>query len=58
VCDPDGRFALGAREPSSSEGTLAQVSIYGVAAARWSILGGTALVRLGRLFLPHPREVE
>jgi hypothetical protein len=35
------------------------MSIYGVAAARWSILGGTALVRLGRLVLPHPKqEVE
>ena len=34
-----------------ARGTLPQASIYGVAAARWSILAGT-LVRLGRLLIP------
>jgi hypothetical protein len=38
-----------------TQGTLAQVSIYGVAAARWSILGGTALVRLVACF-SHTRN--
>ena len=37
--------------PKRHSRILAQASIYGVAAARWSILAG-ALVRLGRLLIP------